>query len=140
MTDSSIKFIDNDLGTQVPQITVVGFEFEAGPKGNAQIAEAYGHHVATFPTGEFHKIVGEHVMCPLADYCDDLMLSLDSLEERGVIAIVLPTEKPKGARKYEPGFCAAFDLAGSLHVTSPQPTEAAAAAAALWFVLTVSHD
>lgn len=133
-------YSENDLGTQETPITVVGMEFVAGPEGNAQISEALGYTVHRFPTGECYHTQGGYLMSKVPDYCADEALCLDMLEKRGIIPMVLPAVKPKGAKKFEPGFVAVFETGDELHATMPQLTEAAAVACALLSIVEISHD
>lgn len=136
----SNNITDDDLGTQEPQVKIVGMEFTAGPEGNEQIEEALGYTTHRFPTGEVYRTNGPYLMELARDYCADAALCIEMLDERGIVPFILPTEKPKGARKFEPGFVAVFEIRGEIHVTTPQASEEAAAACALWFALGISHD
>lgn len=136
-------YSETTLGTQEPkntEITIVGMEFIAGMEGNIKIAEAKGYSVCISPNGDvFHTIDGL-LMEPIPDYCGDDALSIELMEGFGVVPFVVPTEKPKGARKFVPGFVAVFEISDTLYMTVPQVTEEAASACALWFVLGISHD
>lgn len=140
MTCINKEYSDSGLGTQETQVTIVGMEFVAGPEGNVAIAEACGCTVMEFPTGEQYTAAGGYMMAKLPDYCSDAALCIEMLNDRDIVPFILPTEKPNGAKKFEPGFIAVFEIAGQLHTTVPQTTEDAAAACALWFALGISHD
>lgn len=140
MNNVNKEYSDETLGTQETQVTVVGSEFIPGPEGNELIAQARGYTTHRFPNGEVYNTLGPYLMEHTPDYCGDAALCLDLLEQLGVVLMILPTEKPKGVRKFEPGFVALFELADTLYATVPQPTEEAAAACAFWCVLGISHD
>lgn len=140
MSNVNIEYSDSTLGTQETQVTVVGSEFIPGPEGNELIAQARGYTTHRFPNGEVYNTLGPYLMEHTPDYCSDAALCIDHLEQHGVVLMILPTEKPKGARKFEPGFVALFEFKDTLYATVPQPTEEAAAACALWCFLGISHD
>lgn len=134
------EYSDSTLGTQETQVKVVGMEFTAGPEGNDMISQALGYTTHRFPTGEVYHTLGPYLMEHAPNYCSDAALCLEYLEGHDIVPFILPTEKPKGVRKFEPGFVAVFEIRGEIHVTVPQATEEAAAACALWFALGISHD
>lgn len=140
MSNVNIEYSDSGLGTQEPQVTIIGSEFIAGPEGNAMISEARGYHVSRFLNGETYHTQGGYLMELVPNYCGDSALTCELLEILGIALMVFPTVKPKGVRKHEPGFVAVFETGNTLYVTSPQPTEDAACACALWSVLGISHD
>lgn len=138
---NTVNNTDSGLGTQDdPKVTIVGSEFVVGPIGNEMVAQARGYTTHRFPNGEVYNTLGPYLMEHSPDYCGDAAFCLDILEQRGVVPMILPTIKPKGARKFEPGFVAVFEINDTLYSTVPQPTEDAAAACALWVVLGISHD
>lgn len=140
MSNVDKEYSDSTLGTQVTQVSIVGSEFIPGPEGNEMIAQARGYTTHRFPNGEVYITLGPYLMEHAPDYCSDAALCIDHLEQHGVVLMILPTEKPKGARKFEPGFVALFEVADTLYATVPQPTEEAAAACAFWCFLGISHD
>lgn len=140
MSNVNKEYTDTTLGTQEPQVTVVGSEFIPGPEGNELISQARGYHTMRFPNGEVYHTHGDYLMEHAPDYCSDAALCIDHLEQRGVVPMILPTEKPNTKHKFEPGFVALFEIADTLYATHPQPTEDAAAACALWCALEISHD
>lgn len=140
MSNVNKEYSDETLGTQEPQVTIVGSEFIPGSEGNAMISEALGYHVMRFPNGEAYHTHGGYLMEFVPDYCGDAALCIEMLEERGIVLMILPTVKPKGVRKFEQGFVALFEIAETLYSTAPQPTEEAAAASALWSAIVISHD
>mgnify|MGYP003605509259 CR=1 FL=1 len=140
MSNVNKEYSDTTLGTQEPQVTVVGSEFVPGNEGNAMISQARGYHVMRFPNGEAYHTRGGYLMELVPDYCGDSAMTCELLEILGVALMVLPAEKPKGVRKFEPGFSAFYEVDNKLYATVPMPTEDDACACALWSVLGVSHD
>lgn len=140
MNNVNKEYSDQTLGTQETQVKIVGMEFIAGPEGNDLISQALGYTTHRFPTGEVYHTHGPYLMEHAPDYCSDAALCIDCLEQRGIVPFILPTEKPKGARKYKPGFVAVFEIRDEVFTTVPQASEEAAAACALWFALGISHD
>ncbi|MCL2874764.1 MAG: hypothetical protein FWF12_00420 [Betaproteobacteria bacterium] len=109
-------------------------EFIAGPNGNDEISQALGYEVMHLPDNKTYRTRVGHMAHRQPDYCADVVFCLNELKLRGVVPFVLPTEKAKRAKKFEPGFVALFEIDDELHMTEPQATEAAAAACVLWFV------
>jgi|GEM_PF-2877406 len=91
------------------EVLEVGSEIAAGPKLNQAIAAAL--ELSSVPD-----------FCAWADH------ALECLELRGVQAYIKPTTGRK--------WVCIFDHAGMVAVTTPQKTQAAAAAVALHFVIT----
>ena len=101
------------------QVTLVGYEFEAGSETDAQI-----HEWLQDPG-------------PVRLYCSDAAACIEALERFEVVPFILPTaptKKPKRGEKFVEEFVAVFEKDGILYSTIPFAKETQAAAAALWFV------
>lgn len=105
--------------TQVIQVTLVGYEFDAGTETDNQINQWLGNPSAA------------------PRYCSDPRTSIEALERFAVAPIVLPTVptgKPKRGEKFVQEFVAVFEKGGTIYSTVPFTQEAHAVAAVLWFV------
>lgn len=129
------EYTDSTLGTQEPQVFIVGRGFVAGNEANERIVQALGYVTHQAPDGGMYMADSPDLMGKMPDYCNCSALSLKMLEERGIVPMVFPTEKPNTKHKYEPGFVALFEIDEELHATVPQPTEAAALASVLMYIL-----
>jgi len=106
---------DSDLGTQV---TLVGYEFEAGSETDAQI----------------HEWLGEPG--PVKLYCSDASACIEALKRFEVVILpTVPLKKPKRGEKFVQEYVAVFEKGGTLYSTIPFAQETHAAAAALWHVV-----
>lgn len=125
----------NEHGTQVTQ---VGMEFTVGPETDAEINKLLGRDSGSFG-GKLLRETDGPTWEESPSYCADTALCMEILEERGIVPFILPTldQVPKKKRKHAfvVEYVGSFELNDTIYATVPQPTEEAAAACVLWFVL-----
>jgi hypothetical protein len=136
---NSNNYIVRGLGTQVTQ---VGYEFSADMESDAEIYRLMGFQAGVFGGRllcnvglEWHERDGFH---------NNATRCIAELEDIGIGIFFLSTvdarkRKPKN-NPFVQEYIAVFEKDETLYATVPFPSEDQAAACALWYVLSVSHD
>jgi hypothetical protein len=125
------------------QVTQVGMEFAVGPETDAEINKLLGRDSGSFG-GKLLRETDNAEWEESPSYCVDAALCMKILEGRSIVPFILQTldQSPKKKRKhvFVTEYVAVFEMSDTIYATVPQPTEEAAAACVLWFVLGINHD